>query len=276
MNLRVLMLVTSHDRLGDSGHPTGVWAEELAVPYYAFTDAGCHVDLASPEGGPVPFDPRSLETADGPLPAAVERLQADEALREKLRQSWRAAAIDMHVFDALFVPGGHGAMWDLATDPAVAHLVETAFASGRIVAALCHGPAALVSAKGPDGRFLLEGKHVNSFTDAEEDALGLGDTVPFLLENRLRELGAFFEGGPNWQPYAVRDANLITGQNPQSSALVAQQVLDALRAGLESASRTWCRVRPWFEPGPWGGQWMKRRFPGLSPEAPNLAWSSAV
>lgn len=232
MNLRVLMLVTSHDRLGDGGHPTGVWAEELAVPYYAFTDAGCHVDLASPEGGPVPFDPRSLETADGPLPAAVERLQADEALREKIRQSWRAAAIDMHVFDALFVPGGHGAMWDLATDPAVAHLVETAFASGRIVAALCHGPAALVSAKGPDGRFLLEGKHVNSFTDAEEDELGLGDTVPFLLENRLRELGAFFEGGPNWQPYAVRDANLITGQNPQSSALVAQQVLDALRAGL--------------------------------------------
>lgn len=227
MSKKVLIVVTSNPRLGDTGRATGIWAEELAVPYYALVDAGVAVELASPQGGPVPFDPASLQ-ARGSNPPPVERFLADPAAQAKVGASLAIATVDAADFDAVFFPGGHGTMWDLPADAGVIRAVETAFAAGKIVAAVCHGPAGLVGARRPDGRPLVAGKRVSGFTDAEESAAGLAAIVPFALESRLRELGGIFEGAPNWQPFAVRDGNLITGQNPMSSTLVAQHVLEAL------------------------------------------------
>lgn len=227
MTRRVLMIVTSHARLGDTGRPTGLWAEELAVPYYALRDAGVQVDLASPGGGPVPLDPASLKPA-GQNDPAVERLLADEAAQRTLQHTPRAADVDPAGFDALFLPGGHGTMWDLPGDAGVIRAVETIYAAGKPVAAVCHGPAGLVGARRPDGRPLVQGLRVNAFTNDEEEAVGLSAVVPFALESRLIELGARFEKAPNWQPFALRDGQLITGQNPMSSQLVAQALLQAL------------------------------------------------
>ncbi len=229
---RILMIVTSHARLGDTGRATGIWAEELATPYYAFVDAGAEVVLASPAGGPVPLEPGSVKPAgqNGP---AVERLLADTRLQAQLRDTQVAAEVDAAGFDALFLPGGHGTMWDLPGDPGVRRAVEAAFATGRVIATVCHGAAGLVSACRADGRPVVQGRRINAFTDAEEEAVGLASVVPFALETRLRALGAVFEGVPVWQPFVVQDAPFITGQNPQSSTLVANKVLDAL--GLRSA-----------------------------------------
>jgi len=227
MNARILMIVTSHARLGDTGKPTGVWAEELAVPWYALADAGAALTLASPAGGVIPIDPGSLQPAGQNAPA-VERLLADAALQARLAAAPRVADFGGADFDALFFPGGHGTMWDLPVDPGVTLAVEHAFAAERLIAAVCHGPAALVTARRPDGQPVVKDRRVNSFTDAEEAAVGLEQVVPFLLERRLRELGGRFEGGPSWQPFVVRDGNLVTGQNPQSSHAVAQALLDAL------------------------------------------------
>jgi putative intracellular protease/amidase len=227
MNARILMIVTSHARLGDTGKPTGVWAEELAVPWYALADAGAALTLASPAGGVIPIDPGSLQPAGQNAPA-VERLLADAALQARLAAAPRVADFGGTDFDALFFPGGHGTMWDLPVDPGVTLAVEHAFAAERLIAAVCHGPAALVTARRPDGQPVVKDRRVNSFTDAEEAAVGLEQVVPFLLERRLRELGGRFEGGPSWQPFVVRDGNLVTGQNPQSSHAVAQALLDAL------------------------------------------------
>jgi putative intracellular protease/amidase len=227
MDKRILFIVTSNSRMGDTGRPTGVWAEELAAPYYAFIDAGADVELASPRGGPVPFDPGSVKPA-GQNDAVVERLLADPAAQRKVAATRKASEINATDFDAVFLPGGHGTMWDLPDDSGVTHAVETAFAAGKVVASVCHGAAGLVSARRPDGKPLVEGRQVNSFTDAEERAAGLIDVVPFKLESRLRELGGRFDGAPNWQPHVVRDGQLITGQNPKSSLLVADRVLDAL------------------------------------------------
>jgi len=227
MNPRILMIVTSHARLGDTGKPTGLWAEELAVPWYALADAGAMLTLASPAGGPAPIDPGSVKPA-GENDAAVERLLADPALQASLAATPRVADFDGADFDALFFPGGHGTMWDLPVDAGVTRAVERAFAAGRLIAAVCHGPAGLVSARRPDGEPIVKDLRVNSFTDAEEAAVGLAQVVPFLLESRLRELGGRFESGPSWQPFAVRDGPLVTGQNPQSSHAVAQALLDAL------------------------------------------------
>jgi putative intracellular protease/amidase len=227
MDKRIIFIVTSNNRMGDSGRATGIWAEELAAPYYAFVDAGADVEIASPRGGAVPFDPGSLKPA-GQNEADVERFQGDPVAQRKVAATRTASAVNATDFDALFLPGGHGTMWDLPGDSGTAHAVETAFAAGRIVASVCHGAAGLVSARRPDGRPLVEGRQVNSFTDAEETAAGLADVVPFRLESRLRELGGRFDGAPNWQPHVVRDGQLITGQNPKSSLLVADRVLDAL------------------------------------------------
>lgn len=229
MTTRILMIVTSHARLGDTGKPTGLWAEELAVPWYALADAGAELVLASPAGGAAPIDPGSLKPV-GQNEPAVERLLADASLQASLASTPRVADVDAARFDALFFPGGHGTMWDLPVDAGVTRAVEQAFAAGRLIAAVCHGPAGLVSARRPDGEPIVKDLRVNSFTDAEEAAVGLAQVVPFLLERRLRELGGRFEGGPSWQPYAVRDGQLVTGQNPQSSHAVAQALLDALAA----------------------------------------------
>ena len=224
----VAIIVTSNNKMGDSGKPTGIWVEELAVPYYQFIDAGIDVTIASPMGGAVPFDPSSV-AATGKNSPQVERFLNDAAAQKMVQTTPMVATLDPTAFDAIFLPGGHGTMWDLPNDPAVTKLVEKQFAANKIVAAVCHGPAGLVTAKRADGKSILFGKKVNAFTDAEETAAGLMEVVPFALESRIRELGGLFEGTENWQSYAVRDGNLITGQNPASSEKVAALVLQALQ-----------------------------------------------
>jgi putative intracellular protease/amidase len=232
MTSRILMIVTSNARMGltgePSGKPTGLWAEELAVPYYALSDAGVEVTLASPAGGPAPIDPSSLKPV-GQNDPAVERFLADKALQARIAATPKASEFDGAQFDAVFFPGGHGTMWDLPVNAGVTHAVERAFAAKKLIASVCHGAAGLVTAKRPDGQSIVKGLRVNSFTDAEEVAAGLEKVVPFMLETRLRELGGRFEGAGNWQAFAVRDGQLITGQNPQSSHLVAKELLQALR-----------------------------------------------
>ena len=223
---RILFIVTSHARLGDTGKPTGLWAEELAEPWLAFDAAGWAIELASPQGGPVPFDPGSLPAPDQ-RGGVVGRFLDHPVAREQVRQTRTVASVHGADYDAVFLPGGHGTMWDTATDPGVCRAVEAAWAAGRLVAAVCHGPAGLVAARDAQGRPLVQGRRVSAFTNAEEDAVGLSGVVPFALETRLRELGARFESVPNWQPLAVRDGQLVTGQNPQSSAAVTAAVLQA-------------------------------------------------
>jgi putative intracellular protease/amidase len=223
--LKVLMIATSNTRMGESGKPTGIWAEEIAVPYYELLDAGIDVQIASPKGGAVTMDPGSIKPV-GQNDPAVERFLADAAAQAKVQ----ATSVDASTFDAVFFPGGHGTMWDLPGDAGVTRAVESAYAAGKLIASVCHGAAGLVSARRPDGEPVVKGLRINSFTDAEEAAVGLADVVPFHLESRLRELGAMFEGAANWQSFAVRDGQFITGQNPQSSRLVAEHVLRALTA----------------------------------------------
>jgi putative intracellular protease/amidase len=227
MNKRVLMIVTSHNRMGDTGKPTGIWAEELALPYCQLVDAGVQVVLASPVGGAVPLDPSSVKAAGQNHPV-VDRFLNDAMAQALMLSTQKASAVDAAQFDALFFPGGHGTMWDLPLDAGVKRAVETAFGGRKLIASVCHGAAGLVSARRPDGQSIVQGLRVNSFTDAEEAAAGLTAVVPFQLESRLRALGGKFEGAANWQPFAVRDGQLITGQNPQSSALVAAHLLEAL------------------------------------------------
>lgn len=232
MAQRILIIVTSNARMGEHAKPTGLWAEELAVPYYALLDAGAEVEIASPRGGQVPLDPGSLKPA-GQNDPAVERLLADPVAMDRLAHSRVVAELDASRFDAVFFPGGHGTMWDLPLDAGVTRAVEAAFAADKVIAAVCHGPAGLVTARRPDGQSILAGRRVNGFTDAEEAAAGLDQVVPFKLESRMRELGGRFESGPLWQPYAVTDGRLVTGQNPASSRLVAEHTLALL--GLAAA-----------------------------------------
>jgi putative intracellular protease/amidase len=229
MTSRILMIVTSNARMGDTGKPTGLWAEELAVPYYALADAGVDVTLASPAGGPAPIDPGSVKPV-GQNDPVVERFLADTALQALIAATPKASAFDGAEFDAVFFPGGHGTMWDLPVDDGVTRAVERAFAANKLIAAVCHGAAGLVTAKRPDGQSIVKDLRVNSFTDAEEVAVGLEKVVPFMLETRLRELGGRFEGTGNWQAFAIRDGQLITGQNPQSSHRVAELLLAAMAA----------------------------------------------
>ena len=226
----ILIIVTSHRQLGDSGKPTGIWLEELAVPWQAFAQAGCRIPLASPQGGAAPLDPGSVP-ANGQAPALVQSFLDDAQAQQALAHTRPVAELNGADFDAVFLPGGHGAMWDLPHDAGTRRAVELAWAAGKVVAAVCHGPAALVAACTPDGRPLVAGRQVSAFTNAEEDAVGQSAVVPFALESRLRELGARFSPAPLWQAHAVRDGQLITGQNPQSSEAVAALVLQALGLG---------------------------------------------
>lgn len=227
MTKRILMIVTSNTQLGDTGKTTGIWAEELTVPYYRMLDAGAEVVFASPLGGKATLDAGSLKPA-GQNETSVDRYLADSNAHLKLRNTVAVASVDGSAFDAVFFPGGHGTMWDLPNDAGVTHAVEAAYAANKFIASVCHGAAGLVTARRADGNSIVHGVRVNSFTDAEENAVGLSDVVPFLLESRLRALGGRFEGAANWQSFAVRDGQFITGQNPQSSALVAEHLLEAL------------------------------------------------
>lgn len=226
---KILIALTSHTVVGDTGRPTGFHYEELAVPYWAFTDAGFDVDIVSIQGGPGAHDPGSLKADSAQRPETVRRFTADAAAMAKLSDTLPIAAVTPEGYDGIFLPGGHGTMWDMPGSAALAQIIGTLFDAGRAVGAVCHGPAGLVSAKRADGRSIVADRRVNSFTDAEEAAVEMTATVPFLLETRLRELGGHFDGGPNFQPYAVRDGNLITGQNPASSGLVANHMIEAVR-----------------------------------------------
>ena len=225
----VLVIITSHNQLGNTGKPTGLWAEELTTPYCALVDAGFDVVLASPKGGKPPFAAGSVKVAPEENEGSVKRFLADPAAMTKFNATHTTASIDAANYCAVFLPGGHGTMWDTANDDATARLVADSFNAGKPTAAVCHGPAGWVKALRPDGKSIWFGKKVNAFTNEEETAAGLMDVVPFHLETRMKELGGTFESGPMWQPYAVRDGNLITGQNPQSSALVASHLVAALQ-----------------------------------------------
>ncbi|MCW3473274.1 type 1 glutamine amidotransferase domain-containing protein [Limobrevibacterium gyesilva] len=232
----VLIVATSHDRLGDTGHPTGVWLEELATPYYVLVDGGADATLASVKGGAIPVDPRSVLPPDSDA-ASVKRFLADPDAQKRSRNSPALAAVASEAFDVVFLPGGHGPMWDLLPNKTLAALIGNAYGSGRVVAAVCRGPVGLVSARRADGQPLVAGKRVTGFTNAEEEAVGLTEAVPFLLETRLRELGGRFENGPPFTAFAVHDGNLITGQNPKSSEPVAKYILEALQPHQAEAWR---------------------------------------
>jgi putative intracellular protease/amidase len=229
--MNILMVLTSHDRLGDTGKPTGFWLEEFAEPFYVLKDAGYRITLASPAGGQPPLDPKSNE-ADAQTDA-TRRFEADAEARAALADTERLADIDPSRFDAVFFPGGHGPMWDLAVDLDARRIIEALVEAGKPVAAVCHGPAVLRSVTGPDGSSLAKGRRVTGFTNEEEEAVGLTQIVPFLLEDMLREQGADFSRADAFQPHVVRDGLLITGQNPASSEPAAEALLEALAKTAE-------------------------------------------
>lgn len=224
--MKILMVLTSHDRLGDSDHPTGFWLEEFAAPYYRFKDAGAAITLASPKGGQPPADPRSHE--DSAQTEATRRFAADAAAQAQLAATLPLAAIKADDYDAVFYPGGHGPLWDLAEDRHSIALIERFYASGKPVASVCHAPAVLRHTKGSDGQPLVAGKRVTGFSNSEEEAIGLTAVVPFLVEEMLKANGGRYERSPDWQPHVVADGLLITGQNPASSTASADALLAVL------------------------------------------------
>lgn len=220
---RILMIVTSHAQLGATNTKTGFWLEELAAPYLEFKRQGAELDLASPAGGLAPADPKS----EADPSATVRAFLSDQEATTKLAHTLRLADVEA-TYDAYFVVGGHGVMWDLPDDATLKRLLADAYDAGKIVAAVCHGPAALVNVRLADGRYLVAGKRVAAFSNAEESAVGLDKVVPFALESTLRERGAHYESAPMWASFAVTDGTLVTGQNPASSVAVARAVLSAM------------------------------------------------
>ncbi|MCJ2092705.1 type 1 glutamine amidotransferase domain-containing protein [Methylobacterium sp. J-072] len=225
--MKILMVLTSHDRLGDTGRKTGFWLEELAAPYYVFRDAGAEVVLASPKGGRPPLDPKSSEPDF--QTDLTRRFEADPEANAVLSNTGRLDGVTHEGFDAVFYPGGHGPLWDLAEDPASIRLIETTLRAGKPVALVCHAPGVLRHAKAPDGTPLVAGKAVTGFTNTEEEAVGLTAVVPFLVEDELKRNGGLFSNAGDWEPYVVGDGLLITGQNPASSRPAAER----LRASLD-------------------------------------------
>jgi putative intracellular protease/amidase len=224
--MKILMVLTSHDRLGDTGRKTGFWLEEFAAPYFAFKDAGAEIVLASPKGGQPPLDPKSNESDF--QTDLTHRFEADPAAQAALADTVRLEAVSQDDFDAVFYPGGHGPMWDLAEDPNSVALVESFLAAGKPVALVCHAPGVLHRAQKSDGSPLVEGKRVTGFTNSEEEAVGLTKVVPFLVEDELKRLGGLFSKVDDWQPYVLIDGLLITGQNPASSEPAAKLLLEQL------------------------------------------------
>ena len=226
--MKVLIVLTSHDRLGETGHKTGFWLEELAAPYYALKQAGAQITLASPKGGRPPLDPKSNEPDF--QTDETRRFEADPEAMGALAQTVRLADVKAEDFDAVFYPGGHGPLWDLAEDSHSIALIEDFLAAQKPVALVCHAPGVLRHARKPDGQPLVEGRKVTGFTNSEEAAVELTDVVPFLVEDELKAKGGQFSSGPDWHPHVVRDGLLITGQNPASSAATAQALTQALQA----------------------------------------------
>ena len=228
--MKVLMVLTSHDQLGDTGRMTGFWLEELAAPYYVFKDAGAQIVLASPQGGQPPLDPKSNEPAF--QTDDTRRFEADAQATAQLAATVRLDSVDQADFDTVFYPGGHGPMWDLAENPDSARLIESFLAADKPVALVCHAPGVLRHVKNAEGRPLVEGRKVTGFTNTEEAAVGLTEVVPFLVEDELKAKGGLYSSGPDWGRHVVQDGLLITGQNPASSADAARRLLaDVRQAG---------------------------------------------
>ncbi|MGP4713039.1 type 1 glutamine amidotransferase domain-containing protein [Psychrobacter sp. DM8] len=224
--MNILMVLTSHDELGDTGKKTGFWLEEFAAPYYAFLDAGADVTLASPAGGQPPLDPGS-DTPDNQT-KDTKRFKDDKEAQEHLANTKKLADVKAQDFDTVFYPGGHGPLWDLAVDKDSIDLIETFVKQDKPVAFVCHSPAALKNVK-VDGEYLVKGKTVTGFTNTEEDAVGLTDVVPFLVEDALKANGGNYEKAADWESFVVEDGLLITGQNPASSEEAAKRLITKLQ-----------------------------------------------
>lgn len=224
--MKILMVLTSHDELGTTGKKTGFWLEELAAPYYAFLDAGADITLASPKGGQPPLDPKSDEPDS--QTDETRRFHADSAAQAALASTIRLDSVNQDAFDAVFYPGGHGPLWDLANDKHSISLIEQTLQAGKPVALVCHAPGVLRDVKNADGTPLVKGKKVTGFTNSEEEGVGLTDVVPFLVEDVLKQNGGLYSRGDDWQSYTVQDGLLITGQNPGSSAETAKVLLASL------------------------------------------------
>ena len=224
--MKILMVLTSHDRLGDTGRKTGFWLEELAAPYYAFRDAGAEIVLASPKGGQPPIDPKSDEASA--RTDLTRRFEADADAMAQLSTTLRLDGVTQADFDGIFYPGGHGPLWDLAEDKASIALIEAFLAAGKPAALVCHAPGVLRHVKTADGRPLVEGKKVAGFANSEEEGMGLTDVVPFLVEDDLKAKGGLYSKGPDLEPYVVSDGLLITGQNPKSSGPAAKLLIEQL------------------------------------------------
>lgn len=226
--MKILIVLTSHDQLGDTGKKTGFWLEEFVAPYYVFKDAGAAITLASPQGGQPPLDPKS------DLPenqtASTKRFRADNAAQTELANTKKLAGVSADDFDAIFYPGGHGPLWDMPDNATSIALIEAFVKAGKPVGAVCHAPVAFVNVCGTDGEHLVKGKRVTGFSNAEEEAVGLTSVVPFLLEDRLKERGGVYSKGADWAPYVQVDGKLVTGQNPASSGPAAEALLKLLRA----------------------------------------------
>lgn len=225
--MHILMVLTSHDRLGDTGKKTGFWLEEFAAPYYVFKDAGATLTLASPLGGQPPLDPKS-DAPEAQTPA-TERFRTDPEAQKALGQTRPLADVREEDFDAVFFPGGHGPLWDLAEHPASIDLLEAFDRADKPMGLVCHAPAALRRVRDADGQPLIQGRSVTGFSNSEEAAVELSDVVPFLLEDEMRKLGAIYEKGPDWSSHVVIDRQLVTGQNPASSEAAAKALVRLLR-----------------------------------------------
>jgi putative intracellular protease/amidase len=226
--MKILMVLTSHDKLGDTGRKTGFWLEEMAAPYYVFKDAGVDLTLASPKGGRPPLDPKSQDPNF--QTDITRRFEKDSAAESQLDKTVRLESVKQEDYDTVFYPGGHGPMWDLAEDPNSIKLIESFLAAKKHVALVCHAPGVLRHVKTPAGKPLVDGKKVTGFTNGEEADVGLTKIVPFLVEDELLRLGAIYSKVKNWGVYTITDGLLITGQNPASSGPAAKVLIDALKA----------------------------------------------
>ena len=232
--MKVLMVLTSHGELGNTGEKTGFWIEEFAAPYYILADAGAEMTLASPKGGQPPVDPKS-ESADSQT-IATKRFYGDYDLIDKVAHTLKLSEVNEADFDTVFYPGGHGPLWDLATDSISIALIESFYKHNKPVAFVCHAPAALLKAKTPVGEPLVKGKEVTGFSNTEEEAVKLTKVVPFLLEDELKKLGALYSKGADWSSYVKQDGLLITGQNPSSSEEVAKLLLADIEKKIQNST----------------------------------------
>jgi putative intracellular protease/amidase len=226
--MKILIVLTSHDQLGDTGKKTGFWLEEFAAPYYVLKDAGAAIAIASPKGGQPPLDPKSeIPEFQTEL---TKRFRTDTVAQAELANTKKLADVSADNFDAIFYPGGHGPMWDMPDNATSIALIEAFVKADKPVGAVCHAPAALVNVRSKDGEYLVKGKRVTGFANTEEEAVNLTAVVPFLLEDRLKERGSIYSKTANWVPYVQVDGRLVTGQNPASSEPAAEELLKLLRS----------------------------------------------